>query len=146
MNSLKPLDGAVGVLAKCTSLDGTKTAQEVFCRYSRRPGWDFSTKADVLVNWFGEQMIEVLLEEIQDAEQAEDFEEFLADNLGEFLADNFGDDVPRNARLPGRRATARTRQAKNGNGLGTARPKTGPNHAVADRPSRTRSTRQTIPS
>lgn len=67
-------------------LDRPKTAQEVFGRYSRRLGWDFPSKADVLLNWLGEDVIEVLLEQIQDAGQAEDFEEFLADNFGEDVA------------------------------------------------------------
>lgn len=78
-----------------------RDAHEVFNRYCNRLGWGFATQADVLVNWFGEGMIEPLLRCIQDAGQADDFEEF--------LADNFRDDALREGRLPGRRASDRAR-------------------------------------
>ena len=37
----------------------------------------------MLVNWCGESLIEPLLRYIQEADQTEDFEEFLIDNFGE---------------------------------------------------------------
>lgn len=56
-------------------------AKVIFDSYSTRLGWDFSTQADVLLNWCGEDMVERLLQYIQEARQTEDFEEFLADNF-----------------------------------------------------------------
>jgi hypothetical protein len=66
---------------------GPHTAQEVFERFSQRLGWDFEIKADVIANWCGEHMIELLLQQIQDDGQSVYFEEFLIDNFGPIVGD-----------------------------------------------------------
>jgi len=60
-----------------------KTAREVFYEYAERLGWDCGVQAHILVSWCGEGMIEPLLRYIQEADQADDFEDFLEINYGE---------------------------------------------------------------
>ena len=61
-------------------------AKAIFDSFAERLGWDFGVKADVLLNYCGEDMIEPLLRHIQEDGQTED--------LADFLIDNFGDDQP----------------------------------------------------
>ena len=59
-----------------------RSAEAIFDTLSKRLGWDFPMQADVLLNWFGEDMIDLLLQHTQEAGSTEDFEEFLVDNFG----------------------------------------------------------------
>ncbi|MCE5268415.1 MAG: hypothetical protein LLG00_11065 [Planctomycetaceae bacterium] len=58
-------------------------AREVFYSFSEKLDWDLLTQADVLLNFCGDGVVEVLLQDIEDTGQTADFEEFLLDNFGE---------------------------------------------------------------